>query len=77
MIIRIRFAINTYVRRAPQLFFRREHDKQLTRMSGTGYNSKLRLRYQKITINNKNSLKPVIFIEPKCSKINRIYGRIE
>lgn len=72
MIFRLGKLLNTKIARAPQYFFRREHDGQLTKLSKTNHKSKLRKQYIAIYEENKKSLNPDIYIEPICSKIVRI-----
>ena len=71
-IFRLGKLLNTKIARAPQYFFRREHDGQLTKLSKTNHKSKLRKQYIAIYEENKKSLNPDIYIEPICSKIVRI-----
>lgn len=72
MLFRLGKVLNTKILRAPQYFFRRVHDGQLTKASKTNHRSKLRKQYVKIFEENKNSPTPDIFIEPICSKIIKI-----
>jgi glycosyltransferase involved in cell wall biosynthesis len=72
MIFRLKWGINMNVKRESIHFFRREHDKQLTKMESTNRNSKLRKKYIKIFENNKHSPNPDIYIEPVCNPIIKI-----
>lgn len=71
-IFRLGKSLNTKIARAPQHFFRRIHDMQLTKLSRTNYKSKLRKKYISIFEANKNSSTPEIFVEPIKCKIIRI-----
>jgi glycosyltransferase involved in cell wall biosynthesis len=72
MLFRIKLAVNESIRIAPQYFFRREHDKQLTKSSGTNFSSVLRKSYVKIYESNKRSKNPDVYIEPVLNHIERV-----
>jgi glycosyltransferase involved in cell wall biosynthesis len=72
MIHRITLATKSKMYYVSQYFFRREHDKQLTKHYNTNFDSNLRKRYIEITENNKKSKNPDIYITPICSIIKRI-----
>lgn len=72
MVIRLKLAYKKRITHAPQFFFRRVHDKQLTSRPETALGSKLRKNYSRIYENNELSENPIIFVEPVCSKITMI-----
>lgn len=73
MIFRLGKALNVNkIARAPQFFFRREHDGQLTKLNKTNLKSKLRKYYIGIYQENKSSPNPDIYIEPIKSDIVKI-----
>jgi len=74
ILFRIRYATKIVKNSEPQYFFRREHSKQLTKNPQTNLTSILRAKYIKIFEENKNSKNPIIYIEPICSKIQKIYN---
>lgn len=72
MIRRIQHHNKKKMKYEPQLFFRRVHDKQLTTAKATGYDSDMRNKYYKICQDNIDSENPVVYIEPKKSKIVKL-----
>jgi glycosyltransferase involved in cell wall biosynthesis len=75
MIFRLTSIMNKDVERKPKLYFYREHDKQLTKMLNTNFDSDLRKKYIKIFENNKKSKNPDIYIEPVYNNsIKKIYN---
>lgn len=69
MIFRLGKMLNSKISRVPQYFFRREHAGQLTKLAKTNHKSKLRKQYILIFEENKKSITPDIYIQPKCSNI--------
>jgi glycosyltransferase involved in cell wall biosynthesis len=72
MVFRMSLLIGGRVKIAPQYYFRREHDKQLTKHPSTNHQSDLRKSYMEIFENNRKSENPEIYVEPICSNIIRI-----
>jgi glycosyltransferase involved in cell wall biosynthesis len=72
MTFRLNLAFKSQVKRESIHFFRRVHDKQLTKMESTNRNSKLRKGYMKIYENNRFSQNPTIYIEPVTNPIIKI-----
>lgn len=76
ILFRLEHLIDQEIPRLPVLFFRREHDKQLTRASNTNFNSELRKSYIKIFEDNKKSTNPDIYIQPIYNSVEKITYKI-
>jgi glycosyltransferase involved in cell wall biosynthesis len=72
MIYRLRLLRKYNEKYTEYYYHRREHAKQLTVAKATNHKSKLRQNYMRITEENYHSENPVIYINPKKSKIKKV-----